>query len=385
MSDLLLLTLNLIWAALALFFLATIGKTYRYRQQLPDASADSVLPKLSLIIPARDEANNIGECLQCITQLEYPEGALEVIVVDDNSGDATAAIVSEFAQRDSRIQLISADPLPEGWMGKSHACWQGVAAASGEWLLFVDADTYLKPTAARDALAYALSNAREFLSVIPFQQVISFQERIALPGVFLGFATAIDFDRVNDPDDSYALANGQFLLFSRSAYQQIGGHEAIRGETSDDLAFARAIKAAHIGGYTLFGDQQIETRMYRSLGAIWRGFSKNAIEIMHATSTGRCMSDALRSLLLSLGTLLPIATYCATPETASMLQNATLTLSIVTLASLLLIFTLALHALRIPVIYLLALPFGLALHGAIIINAYLRQKTGKREWKGRHY
>ena len=268
MSDLFLLTLNLTWAALTLIFLSAVGKIYLHREQWPEARPEGKLPSLSIIIPARDEAANIGECLECIRRLEYPEGALEVVVVDDNSADATASIVDDHAAYDQCIRLVTAEPLPKGWMGKSHACWQGVQVASGEWLLFVDADTYLQPPAACAALDYALREGREFLSVIPFQRIVSLQERIVLPGVFLGFASAIDFKRVNDPNDPFAIANGQFLLFRRDAYERIGGHQAIRAETSDDLAFARAAKRQRISAYTLFGERQIETRMYRSLGEV---------------------------------------------------------------------------------------------------------------------
>lgn len=389
MFELLLLIFNLVWAALTLFFLAAIGKIYLQREQLPGPSPrpspGGELPKLSIIIPARDEAANIGECVQCITQLDYPEAALEIIVVDDNSNDATASIVKVIAARDPRVQIISAGPLPEGWMGKSHACWQGVKTASGEWLLFVDADTYLKPTAARAALDYALRKGHEFFSVNPFQRIVSVQERLALPGVFLGFASAIDFDRVNDPDDSFAIANGQFLLFSREAYTGIGGHEAIRAEVSDDLAFARAAKRHRISSYILFGEQYIETRMYRSLREVWNGFSKNAIEVMHSNSVTRTVLDALMSFGLAAGMVLPVVMLCSSAPADATLWKVSLTICLATFATLALIFTLSLRALRVPVIYAIALPFGLAMHGAIIINAYFRHKKGKRVWKGRHY
>lgn len=152
MPDLLLLGLNLAWAVLTLVFLTGAGKVYLHREEVPDRGAVRPLPRLSIIIPVRDEAANISECLECITRLDYPEDALEVIVIDDHSSDATAAIVTEHAACDHRIRLIQSKPLPSGWMGKSHACWQEVQAAHGNWFLFVDADTYLQPSATRTAL-----------------------------------------------------------------------------------------------------------------------------------------------------------------------------------------------------------------------------------------
>jgi glycosyltransferase involved in cell wall biosynthesis/multidrug transporter EmrE-like cation transporter len=385
MSDLLLLMLNVAWAALTLVFLTAAGRIYLHREELPALNPHIALPMLSIIIPARDEAANIGDCLQCITRLDYPEGALEVVVVDDDSGDSTVSIVEEYSARDPRIRLVSAGPLPEGWMGKSHACWQGAQAVNGEWLLFIDADTRVKPPAARSALEYALSEGREFLSVIPFQLIVSPQERIVLPGVFLRFAAAIDFKRVNDPEDDFAIANGQFLLFSKNAYRRIGGHRAIRAEVSDDLAFARTAKQHRVSAYTLFGERQIETRMYRSVREIWNGFSKNAAEIMHATSAARIFADASISFGLAAGTLLPIVTFFGEHSGDSPFRSLSYILCLATLATLASFLALALRALRVPIIYVIATPLGLVMHGAITINAYFRKNTGSRQWKGRRY
>lgn len=380
-----LLALNCIWATLTLLFLISIGKIYLTREQLPKPISGAELPKLSIVIPARNEAANIGECLQCIMLLDYPKDALEIIVVDDNSSDATASIVKEYANREQRIRLISCETLPKGWMGKSHACWQGVKAVSGEWLLFVDADTYLNSSAAHAALDYALSTKREFLSVIPFQRIISLQERISLPGVFLGFASAIDFNRVNDPDDSFSIANGQFLLFSRNAYNRIGGHEAIRTEVSDDIAFARAAQKLGISSYTLFGEEYIETRMYRSFSEIWNGFSKNALEIIHATSKTSSFIAAFISICIASGILLPIIMWSTAADVTTQIWDIAYFISLTTLFTLMFSFAMTLFALRIPIVYLFTLPIGLATHSAIIINAYFRNKKGNRIWKGRNY
>jgi hypothetical protein len=225
----------------------------------------------------------------------------------------------------------------------------------------------------------------EFVSVIPFQRIVSFQERVALPGIFLRFAAAVDFKRVNDPDDPFALANGQFLLFSRDAYFRIGGHRAIRLEVSDDLAFARAAKQQRVASCTVFGEQHIETRMYRSLREIWTGFSKNAVEIMHASSVTAIVIDTLVSFGLAFGALLPIVVLCSAKPHGSLLWNVSLALCVATLGALTVFFTPALRALRAPVVYLVACPFGLAVHGAITLNAYFRKRSESREWKGRRY
>jgi len=382
--DLLLLLLNCLWALLTLIFLLPIARTYLQRQQLEVVAPHDPgsRPLVSIIIPARDEARNIGQALQCITQLDYPEESLEVVVVNDRSTDATAEIVSQYAAQHSYIRLLDAPPLPDGWTGKSHGCQHGADAARGEWLAFIDADTYVKPALIESAIAYAAPLRVELLSLIPFQIVASFQERISLPSIFLGFASVIDFHRVNDPNDSQAVANGQFLLFSRSGYQRIGGHHAIRQMLSDDLAFAHRAKAMGLTFRCLFADALIETRMYRSLAEVWGGFSRNAVGIMRASSLLPFLIRALRSLLIAVGAvLLPAATLL---HQGIVLAPATL-ITLTTLITLIATFWLMLRELHIPPIYLLAAPFGLALHGALLINSYLQKKRGKRAWKGRAY
>jgi cellulose synthase/poly-beta-1,6-N-acetylglucosamine synthase-like glycosyltransferase len=384
LSDLLLLLLNGLWAVNSLVFLLPVAITYFHRQQL-EAVENSQLderPRVSIIIPARDEARNIGQTLQCITQLDYPEERIEVIVVNDRSTDATAEIVSRFAAEYANIRLLDTPALPDGWTGKSHGCQYGANAAHGDWLAFIDADTYVKPPLIASAIAYAESNDIELLSLIPFQIVTSFQERISLPGIFLGFASVIDFRRVNDPNEPQAVANGQFLLFSRSGYQRIGSHQAIRQQLSDDLAFARRAKELGLNFRCLFADRLIETRMYRSLAEVWGGFSRNAVDIMRATSLLPLFARALRSLLVAAGLLL-------LPATTLWLEGGSVTpatvISIGTLIILVVIFWLTLRELRIPSIYLLTVPFGLVVHGVVLINSYLQRKWGIRAWKGRAY
>lgn len=375
--------LTVLWIVLVIRFLAGAGRVYGHREQLPRSEPGGALPKLSIIIPARDEEANIGECLECITALEGPERTLEVIVVDDHSTDGTAAIVDDFAARDARIRRTRPPPLPDGWTGKSNACWHGVTQASGDWLLFIDADTFLGPDAVNASLGYASNRGIGLLSVTPFQRIVSVAERLTLPGIFLRFASAIDFARVNDPDDPMAVANGQFLLFSREAYDRIGGHEAIRAEVSDDLAFARAAKRVRVDSRTVFGEDFMETRMYRSMRAIWHGFSKNAMEVMHAGSFTQVLGGAVMSFALALGVVLPPMMVVLT-DTGT-LNTAVALASWLVLGVLALFFVLALRALRVPAGYVLAMPVGLIAHGAILCNAWFRQRSGDRLWKGRRY
>ena len=376
--------LSFVWAALAVTFLFGLAKVYFHRQQLTYSRSTAALPALSIIVPARNEAVNIGRCLDHLVALRYPS-TVEVIVVDDNSTDSTADVVAGYVRSGAPVRLVTAGPLPDGWTGKSHACWQGVRSAIGDWLLFIDADTFLEQDAAVAAIQHALNERLQFLSVVPFQQIVSFQERVVLPGVFLGFGAVTDFDRVNDPDDSFVIANGQFLLFARAAYEKLGGHQAIRHEVSDDLAFAKRVKEARVRGYTIFGEALVETRMYRSLKAIWYGFSKNAVDVIQANSLIGVLGKAFLSIAVGLGTLVSPMSWIAISASTSLMEWGAAIVSGVTFLVLCTMYGLSLQALRVPLVFVLTVPLGLVMHGAIILNALLHKKKGTREWKGRRY
>ncbi len=381
-----LLTLAVLWFLAVAAFLLAIGRTYFLREELAAAPADAppVLPRVTIVIPARDEEHNIPRCLDHVVALEYPHERLQVVVVDDHSADRTGAILADYAARHPFIEPLASAELPDGWKGKTFACHQGAAAARGDWLLFLDADTYVRPGLLRALLAHAGGAALDLVSLIPFQQVVSPGERLWLPGMFLGIAAAIDFRRVNDPADPYALANGQCLLFRREAYTAIGGHAAIRAAIADDVAFAVAAKQARLAYHCLFGDRWLETRMYRSLGEIWRGFTRNLPEIMHTPGPARVALASLRSLGVGLGALLlPFAGWHAVGGGGP--ADVAAGVILLGLAGLLTAFFAVARELRMPPLYALAVPLGLILHGLALVQAFRRKRQGRREWKGREY
>jgi len=388
MPDHLLLALTLLWGLASSGFLFAIGRTYFFRETLPLVTGDARnrLPFITLVIPARNEEHNIGICLEGIIALDYPVERLQVVVVNDHSTDATRERVADYARRYSHIELVEATALPEGWMGKAHGCWMGAGKATGEWVAFIDADTYVRPPLLTAAITYAQHHKIDLLSIIPFQIVSSVQERVWLPGFFLGIAASINFKRVNDPEDPYALANGQFLLFRREFYDAIGGHEAIRGEISDDLAFAARAKEFGQNYYCLFGDDLVETRMYRNLTEIWRGFSKNLAEIMGARHWGGVIGHAGKSMLVGLGFLvLPTVTAVSWLCCAALPGNALLLLIALMATVMGITFMAVCRELRVPLRYAAMCALGLLLHGAVLINSYRKKVGGVREWKGRHY
>lgn len=390
--DLVLLIIILYWSANTMLFLLATGKVYFRREEIPHLrlpeplSDQSDLPLLSVIIPARNEEHNIGHCLDGLVKANYPPGRLQIIVVNDRSTDRTAAIVEAYASSHPQIELVQGRPLPEGWTGKVHACWQGAEQARGEWLIFLDADSTVKPDLLYSTVSFAVEKRIELLTLIPFQILKSFPERFWLPGIFFGFSYFLNLKRINDPQDPYAIANGQFLLFAKEAYSRMDGHRAIKGELNDDLAIASTAKAEGLRFHCTFAEQLLETRMYHSLKEIWNGFSRNASDITQIRSPGRLIINALFTLTIAAGFLvLPaLATYAhlASPSLYALLSFG---LAVVIALLLLNAFIMVAGALRIPLPYTLSVPLGLLLQGVLCIRSYRLTNKGIRQWKGRSY
>jgi len=227
---------------------------------------------ISVIVPARNEEANIADCLY--TLLAQGE-AVEILVADDNSQDRTAAIVGEFVREVRNLKLVSVPPLPNGWTGKNHALHVAVPESIGEWLLFTDADTRHSEGALRGLVRWAETARLDLVSCSPPQQTETWWEKAVIPQVYQLLARLFPFERVNDPADPMAAANGQFILIRREAYFRIGGHQAIRGETLEDVALARRAKRAGCRIWFGPGDGIVSTRMYQTFSTMWEGWTKN--------------------------------------------------------------------------------------------------------------
>jgi glycosyltransferase involved in cell wall biosynthesis len=276
--------LTLLWGAMT----ASIGVWHR-RNALP-APAARPLPRLSICVPARDEAHQIAACVRGALAQDHAD--VEVIVVDDGSTDDTAAVARAAAPDDPRLRVVRNAPPPPGWAGKPWACQRAVAEASGAHLLFVDADVELAPDAARRVATVLLDRKLGMLSAFGTWRLESFWERVAIPVIGWFIRGATDVGAVNTPGRPEAFANGQFLLFDRATYESIGGHGAVRAEVLEDVRIARVAKQrGHpIGLYA--APDLFRVRLYRSLGEILRGYGKNLYEGMD------------RRPLLALGALL---------------------------------------------------------------------------------
>src|SRR5271167_1707249 len=235
------------------------------------------VPAVSVIVPARNEEACLGACLQSlVSQAEVSQAdsvLLEIIVVDDHSTDRTREIASSFSSK--HVRVIEAGPLPAGWTGKNNAVATGSRAATGEWLLFTDADTIHLPGSLARSLEEAKRRDAAMLSYSPEQIVKSFSEKAVMPVIFAELAASYRPSQVSDPKSSAAAANGQYILITREAYDAVGGHTAIACNLLEDVALARAVKQSGRKIFFRYGGDAVQTRMYRSFAQLREGWIKN--------------------------------------------------------------------------------------------------------------
>jgi len=262
-------------------------------------------PKITLIIPARNEEINIGRCIQGALSQTYAH--VDVVVVDDGSTDDTPRIIAGMlAQYPDVLRAVPGRPLPAGWVGKCNACLHGASFADGEWLLFLDADTAPQPALVQSLLAFAQQRDLQVATTFPLNELPTLPEKLILP-VFYQFAlTAFPVQALisHEPPVKSAMANGQCLMVKRDAYWSIGGHEAVKNKVLEDIEFAQAMRRAgfRIGLATAFNE--LHVRMYRRFDEIVQGLGKHATAGRQASGVRAFWAMARMSFTLLLPPLL---------------------------------------------------------------------------------
>lgn len=255
-----------------------------FRERLPErntngednitTTASKKDPTLSLLIPARDEEANIGNLLVDLTTIT--DRILEIIVCDDQSTDRTAAIVEAFAARDPRIRLIRSGVLTDGWSGKNHACHRLAQEATGDYLLFLDADVRVREGVIDRSLQYMLRHRCDLMSIFPTQEMHTLGEKITVPNMQLILLTLLPLPLVRlSKFPSLSAANGQFMLFRRETYKELEPHRQFRKSRAEDIEIARHLKRLRRRVSCLTGERDVRCRMYHSLPEAVEGFSKN--------------------------------------------------------------------------------------------------------------
>ncbi|HEY2456003.1 MAG TPA: glycosyltransferase [Candidatus Acidoferrum sp.] len=334
-------------------------------------------PRITAIVPARNEENVIAVCVASLTQQKEIS---EILVVDDQSSDATVEIVLGLAQKFPQVRLLEAQDLPAGWVGKNHAVWLGAVAAIGEWLLFTDADAVHDVCAAAKALEIARQFDAAMVSFSPEQLMLTWYEKALIPYVYCRLARLFSFAEVNDPRNIAAAANGQFLMIRRDAYDAVGGHSSIASAVLEDVALARRVKSA---GYRIwFGSGQgiVRVRMYRSFSSMWQGWRKNLYLLVGGTP------DAVRRELGAAILPVPLILLAAI-STAGLTESILATLAVVLIGVVVALVAYDGELKRNgyptrPALYGLV---GRLMYAAVLWASYQSYRKGTVEWKGREY
>ena len=343
-------------------------------------------PKVSIIIPVKDEVQRIGECIASALQQQYPN--FELIVVDDRSTDGTERIVDEMAATDRRLIAlhIKTGDLPMGWFGKSFALHTAVPRASGEWFCFVDSDVVLQPTAVHDTIALAEYKRYDLVSFLPKLYSGGFWESLIIPlgGTATSAMYMLPFTNYNE--SKVAFANGQYLCIRRSVYDAVGGHAAVGGQMSEDVQLAKLVKGRGFRPRLSVGTRYAAVRMYNSPRAVFQGWARN----FYAGSLGRPwrILAALSFVLLGCFSVYVAAGFgvyrlvhpLAGASGGGWIATATLHLGLMT-AFLALMY----HWSGNRWAYALLLPLGLGSIVVIFLRSLWFCITGKVVWRGTSY
>jgi chlorobactene glucosyltransferase len=367
-------------ALTALFYAWRSKRVLEGWVRVPEVAERPDAPLLSIVVPARDEERNIEACVRSLLAQTGVE--VEVIVVDDGSTDATGVILAQLQREFPALRIVAGEPLPEDWVGKPWACYQGADVARGDWLLFTDADSRHEPHASASTLAFALAQRADALSIMTGQELGSPAEAALLPAILqmIVFASG-PIDEINDPQrPDRALANGQYLLVSRTAYEALGGHDALRDAIVEDIAFARRIKAdGRFRFLVAEGTQLVRVRMYRSLREIWDGFTKNMY--LGARGDVRAIAGGV-AFCAALSIAPPLLALAALRRGERRIAAEALATSLLVMA----VGARGATYVSLPRRLAVFAPLGIAMFGAIALNSTRRGLSGAGfTWRGRDY
>jgi chlorobactene glucosyltransferase len=378
--------LSCAWLALVAGLMLRTRHQYGLFQAIAvDVLAPDCTPRVALIIPVRDEEHNIEACLKSLFAQDYPPEDFEVWVVDDHSSDRTVSIATELARQQPRLKVLLSPPLPPQWTGKCHACSIGAGAVSPgtEWLCFLDADVQATPALLASAIAAAQADRLDLLSLSPQHQLTSFAERLVIPCGFYVLGVCQDIRKFQSHDGDQVITTGQFMLIRNSTYQSVGGHGAVHGVVSEDVALARLIKRA--GGRIALrnGRQLFAARMYTGWRTLWPGLVKNLVDMFGGPAS--TITTALAAIVLAWSAcVIPLAVGLSCEQGATASCLALVPASVGSAA----IFGLHIAGafyFGVPLWYGLLFPLGYAIYAMMSVDSVRRKLSGRMSWKGRTY
>ena len=241
---------------------------------LPKRVILNIKPKVSILIPARNEENTIGVLLKQLSSLTYPN--LEILVYNDASKDSTAAIVDTWTKKLSKVKLIHGTGLPNGWLGKNHACHQLSLAATGDVLLFLDADVQIKEGLIERSIYHLSKHQLDLLSIFPKQIMKTLGEQVSVPLMNWILLSLLPLPLIRkSKNKAFAAANGQFMMFRTITYKALFPHKMCKANSVEDIAILKLFKEKKYACDTLLGDEAISCRMYLGINDAIEGFTKS--------------------------------------------------------------------------------------------------------------
>jgi chlorobactene glucosyltransferase len=373
------MTVHLVFGGIALFWIGVLARVRRSRENPrwklgPDAPVDTDLPRLTVVIPARNEAANIGACVRAVRASDHP--AFDVVVFDDGSTDGTGTLA-----RDAGATVLEGDgsPLPVGWKGKPWALQRATRGLDSGWLLFLDADVRVHPACLSRVHAAALREDADIVSGFGRLEMETFWEKVIQPSVGGLILAGNDLDRVNDAERRKdVIANGQLILVRREAYEAVGGHGAVRADILDDVGLARAFVRAGFALRVYFLRELFSCRMYTGFSELWLGWTKNLYAGMgYRLDRVAFLAGFIAYEFLLMWGALAWGAVAGDPEllawggaTVALSQAARLWLD---------------HLFGQDTRYGLLQPLGAALLIGLIVDSARRSRAGTVSWKGRTY
>jgi chlorobactene glucosyltransferase len=380
-----------LWLGLAILWLWNLT-SLRPLSPEPEAAPESAAaerpPRVSILVPARNEEAALPACLESLLKLEYPD--YEIILVDDDSTDATGAIGDEWARRPEsrgRLKVIHNREVPPGWSGKVHALWLAESAAAGEWILATDADVVFHPAALRVAVGRAFRQGVDLLSLVPEFEFGSFWEKMVLPAFSFLLSTLFPMRAVNNPKSRRALAAGAFILMRAEVFRALGGYASIPRAVTEDLRTAQLFKRQGRRIFLAPARELLRTRMYASAGELFEGLSRSAFE-----GTGFSIWKVLGGVVIGLlAAVLPWAVALVAGLARAAHYRApgpgpVLELALATCALSALIYLPVLFFMRLSPLYVFTLPLAAVFYAVVSIVSMWKSLAGRGvSWKKRYY
>jgi len=366
------------------FFIKSMIESFRLSPHLDKfENISKSTPKVSIILPARNEEEFLGKCLESLLHQDYEN--YEVIAIDDSSEDSTGKIISEFAKKNSKIIHVSAKPKPDGWMGKNWACMEGYRKASGELLLFTDADTRHSKNVISLAVAHLISLELDALSTIPRMLTFDFWTNISLPMISTFLHTRFSALNVNNPSKKTAYFFGSFFIMKKKTYEEIGMHEGVKQEIIEDGALGKKVKELGYKMRIVRGEHLVEAVWARDKITLWNALKRLMIPL-YLQSEKIAIGSFLATLFLL---FIPFPIFATSFFLSVETTSAKMLWGAAALASFLIYVGAIIETkimLRLRLIYALFAPLG----GLVVVLGFFNgllqaKKSSSISWRGRSY